>query len=176
MSERPTSGRRAWNLTKTIVQLVCFWFVFLFALPIGISIVEIELGIQRFPPQMILAAIALPLFTLLSVWAAVTLSLAGDGTPLPLDRARRLVVRGPYAFVRNPLIIATLGQAAAVAVALGSLPVSAYVLIGAVAWYFFIRPAEERELAERFGQDWKRYAAEVRVWRPRVRPYQSKPT
>jgi protein-S-isoprenylcysteine O-methyltransferase Ste14 len=160
-----------WTLTKTIVQLVFFWFVFLFVLPIGISIVEIELGIQRFPPQPLIAAAGLLLFTLFGLWAGITLALGGDGTPLPTDRTERLVVRGPYAFVRHPLIIAAMGQGTAITLALGSVPVAAYVLVGAAVWYFFVRPAEERDLAERFGAEWNRYRQHVRIWRPRVRPY-----
>jgi protein-S-isoprenylcysteine O-methyltransferase Ste14 len=162
---------RAWNVTKTLVQLGFFWFVFLLVLPIGISVVEVELGIQRFPPQPIPAAAGLLLFTLLGLWAGVTLAVRGDGTPLPTDHAQRLVVRGPYAFVRHPLIIAALGQGTSIVLALGSAPVAVYVLAGAVVWYFFVRPVEERDLAERFGAEWNRYARAVRIWRPRLRPY-----
>ena len=164
-------GRGAWNLIKTLIELVCFWLVFLFAIPLGISIVEVELGIQRFPSMPFLAAAALLLFTLLALWAAAAIALIGEGTPLPTDATARLVVRGPYAFVRNPLVIAAFGQGAAVALALGSVPVAGYVVVGAVAWYLFVRPIEERDLAERFGQEWKRYKREVRAWRPRLRPY-----
>ena len=170
---RVSHGRRVWNLIKTVVLLVCFWAIFLIMLPLGVSIVEVELGIQRFPPVPLVAATLLLLGTLLSIWAAVTMALVGDGTPLPTDATRRLVVRGPYAFVRNPLVIAALIQGVGMGIALGSIPVLAYVTLGGAFWYFFLRPAEERSLAERFGAEWKRYVSEVRAWRPRVRPYRA---
>lgn len=170
---RASRGRRVWNLIKTLVLLVCFWIIFLLMIPLGVSIVEVELGIQRFPPATLLAATLLLLGTLLSVWAAVTMALVGDGTPLPADATRRLVVRGPYAFVRNPLVIAALMQGTGIGTALGSIPVLTYVTLGGAFWYFFLRPAEERSLAERFGTEWKRYQTHVRSWRPRLRPYRS---
>jgi protein-S-isoprenylcysteine O-methyltransferase Ste14 len=171
MAQQGRTGHRAWTVTKAIAQLVVFWFVFLFVLPIGISIVEVELGIQRFPPRPVLAAIGLLMFTALGLWAGITLALRGDGTPLPTDRADRLVVGGPYAFVRHPLIIAALGQGTSITLALGSVPVAAYVLTGVLVWYVFVRPLEERDLAKRFGGEWRQYSQHVRIWRPRLRPY-----
>jgi protein-S-isoprenylcysteine O-methyltransferase Ste14 len=164
----------SWNLVKTLVFLATFWFVFLLALPIAISIVEIELGIQRFPPQPSPAGFGLLAFTGLAVWAAVTLATAGQGTPAPFDTARRFVVDGPYAYVRNPFVIAAIGQGVAIALMLGSVPVLVYFAAALVAWYFVIRPAEERDLETRFGQSWSDYARTVRAFRPRLTPYRAK--
>jgi protein-S-isoprenylcysteine O-methyltransferase Ste14 len=160
-----------WNVFKTLLEILFLWFVFLIALPIGISIIEVELAIQRFPGQPLPAVPALALFTLLGLWAALTLAIAGRGTPLPVDEARRLVVRGPYAYVRNPLVISALGQGAAIAVALGSIPVSIYITLLAVWWYYWARPIEEEHLKERYGKAWEQYAGAVRAFRPRRRPF-----
>lgn len=160
-----------WNVTKTLLELVFLWFVFLIALPIGISIIEVELAIQRLPGQPVLAVPALALFTLLGLWAALALAISGRGTPLPVDEARRLVVRGPYAYVRNPLAISALGQGTAIGAAFGSIPVLIYVAAIAVWLYYIVRPKEERHLKERYGKAWDAYAREVRGFRPRLRPY-----
>lgn len=161
----------AWNVTKTLASLLLFWFVYLFLLPIGISIVEIELGIQRFPPQLAAAGLLLACFTLLAVWAAVTLAVVGRGTPVPFDTAREFVAAGPYAFVRHPFVLAVMGQGVGVGIALGSIPVLAYVAASASFWYFVVRPREERDLARRFGRAWSDYARAVRGFRPRLTPY-----
>jgi protein-S-isoprenylcysteine O-methyltransferase Ste14 len=160
-----------WNVTKTLVFLAGFWFVFLFILPIGVSIAEIELGIQRFPPQMQLATVMLAGFTLLGLWAALTLAVAGDGTPAPFDTARKFVVGGPFAYIRNPFMVAAIGQGVAVGIALGSIPVIVYVSFALIVWYFVVRPAEERDLDARFGKEWRAYAAAVKSARPRLTPY-----
>ncbi len=158
-------------MTKTLVFLGAFWFAFLFVLPISVSIAEIELGIQRFPPQMQLATWLLAGSTALGLWAALTLALAGDGTPVPFDTARKLVVSGPFAYIRDPFMVSAIGQGVAVGIALGSIPVIVYVSLALIVWYFVVRPAEERDLDARFGKEWRTYAKAVRSARPRLTPY-----
>ena len=162
-----------WNVTKTLLEVLSFWFVFLFALPIGISIVEVELAAQRFPGYPVIAAILLGVSTLLALWAALTIAIDGHGTPLPVDEARQLVVTGPYAYVRHPLAIASMGQGTAVVVALGSYPVMIYIAAVGLWLYFYARPREDRHLKERYGTKWTQYAKEVRAYRPRLTPYRS---
>jgi protein-S-isoprenylcysteine O-methyltransferase Ste14 len=163
-----------WNIVKTLGFLLLFWFVFLLVVPIALSIVEIELGIQRFPPLLRTAGIALVVFGMLGVWAAVTFAVVGQGTPAPFETARRLVTRGPYAYVRNPLVIAAIGLGIAIGVVLGSVPVLAYITLSLLIWYAIVRPAEERDLAARFGDSWADYARSVRAFRPRLTPYRPK--
>src|SRR6266508_4039451 len=41
----------------------------------------------------------------LAVWCVVTFALVGKGTPAPFDPPRKLVIAGPYRWVRNPMYI-----------------------------------------------------------------------
>ncbi|MGH9331954.1 MAG: methyltransferase family protein, partial [Vicinamibacterales bacterium] len=41
----------------------------------------------------------------LALWCVLAFGVVGKGTPAPFDPPRRLVVRGPYRFVRNPMYI-----------------------------------------------------------------------
>jgi protein-S-isoprenylcysteine O-methyltransferase Ste14 len=169
---RPARPAHAWwNLTKTLIEIAFLWFVFIIAIPIGISILEVELAIQRFPGFPLTAAIALGVFALLGLWAALTLAIEGRGTPLPMDETRRLVVTGPYAYVRNPLVISAVGQGVAIGVGFGSVPVLIYVAVTAAWWQFVARKREEAHLRELFGKRWTDYASEVRAIRPRKRGY-----
>jgi protein-S-isoprenylcysteine O-methyltransferase Ste14 len=169
---RPARPARAWwNVTKTLLGIVFLWFVFLIALPIGISVIEVALAIQRFPGFQLTAAMALGGFSLLGIWAALTLAIEGRGTPLPVDETRRLVVTGPYAYVRNPLIISAVGQGTAIGLAFGSVPVLIYVAAGAAWWYFHARPREEAHLNDLFGKRWMDYRNTVRAFRPTLKPY-----
>lgn len=92
----------------------------------------------------------------------------GGGTPLPIDAASRLVVDGPYRFVRNPMAIAGLAQALGVAIAIGSWMTLVYVAIGAAIWQWVVRPGEEPQLLRQFGGSYAAYRNAVRCWIPRA--------
>lgn len=169
---RPARPARAlWNVIKTLVGLILLWFVLLFLVPVGISIIEVELGIQRFPPQYLSAAGLLLASTIVSLWASMTVAIAGQGTPFPFDTTRAMVVSGPFAYLRYPLALASTGQLVALAIALGSVPVLVYGALAFVLWYYLVRPAAERDQAARFGSAWHAYTEAVRGFRPRLTPY-----
>ena len=170
-----TPRRIALNVVKTVAFLVAFWFVFLFAVPMGISIVEVESGIQRFPPPLLLAPAVLLVFTCLAVWAAMSLAIIGGGTPLGIDPPHELVTSGPYAFIRHPFVTAVTGQVVGLGIALGSIPVLAYAVVLMTIWYYGIRPREERALEERFGDRARAYRRAVRGFRPRLTAYRQNP-
>lgn len=95
----------------------------------------------------------------------------GGGTPFPWDPPRRLVTTGPYAYVANPMQLATavilaggtllLRNWGVAAVAAASVAFAA----GLAAWH------EDLLAGDRFGGGWRRYRASVRTWRPRWQPY-----
>jgi len=84
---------------------------------------------------------------------------------------RRLVVRGPYAYLRNPMAFAGLGQGLMVGLYAGSSLTILYVIIGGLIWNYIARPMEEADLAQKFGASFERYTAEVKCWRPRLTPF-----
>jgi protein-S-isoprenylcysteine O-methyltransferase Ste14 len=94
------------------------------------------------------------------------MALRGRGTPLPAQTARDLVVVGPYRWVRNPMAVAGALQTASVGLWVGSWLVIVVAVAGAVVWNQLIRPAEEADLAARFGASYRRYTAQVRCWIP----------
>jgi protein-S-isoprenylcysteine O-methyltransferase Ste14 len=149
-----------------MVFLIAFWSVFLLAIPIGISILEIELGLQRFPSQTTMAVPLLVLSTLLVLWAALTLAVKGRGTPLPLAPTRQFVESGPYAFIRHPFVAGAGGQMVAIGLAFGSIPVLVYAAASLAVWYYGVRPREERALDDRFGPRVQEYRRKVRGFRP----------
>jgi len=98
-------------------------------------------------------------------------ALDGLGTPAPVAPPRRLVVRGAYRHVRNPMYVAT-----ATVIAGEGLLLARPVLLLAAAVYClalgaFARVKEEPLLRERFGADYEAYRRAVPAWVPRVRPW-----
>jgi protein-S-isoprenylcysteine O-methyltransferase Ste14 len=156
-----------WNVAKTMAQVVVFWGTLLFLFPWLITGAEARLGIAGFPPQRWLGGALFAVASAVGLAAAYTMAVAGEGTPLPLDHPRRLVVRGPYGVVRNPMAVAGIAQGCAVGFFAGSYGVIAYSLSGALAWHFGIRPFEERHLRAKFGEAYEAYRRRVGLWIPR---------
>lgn len=167
----PGSGGR--NVARTLAQCVVVWGVTLGILPLVLLTVDGQLGLPRaaWPGQGSVAIALFIAFSALNLWTGLTLATVGQGTPLPLESPRRLVVRGPYAFVRNPMAVAGLGQGLAIALWAGSWLLLAYVIAGGLLWNFGLRPSEERDLLHRFGEPYAEYRRGVRCWIPAVRPY-----
>lgn len=172
---RAASGRR--NLLKTFVQMFVFWTTFLVLFPWAITEFETATGLNRWrfshPATPWLGVALFALGGSLGLTSAVMMAVVGRGTPLPADCARELVVCGPYRYIRNPMAVAGLAQGVAVGVFLGSPLVIAYALAGGPVWHLLVRPWEEADLEQRFGEPYRRYRAAVRCWLPRVRGYRS---
>lgn len=162
-----TTQSKLVNLLKTGLQTAGFWLVFLLVLPTLIGWLETRLGWPGFVPLPMIGWGGFVLFSLLGLYGGYTMSTVGRGTPLPMDCPNELVISGPYRVVRNPLAVAGIGQGVCVGLVMGSFAVVSYALCGAVLWHLFIRPAEERDLAARFGEAYADYRRAVWCWWPR---------
>lgn len=156
----------------TCGQIVIFWSVFLWILPSGIAEVEhrCRVATLHHGGQTALSLGLLGLASCLGLWSGFTMATTGHGTPLPTAAAPRLVVRGPYRYVRNPMALAGITQGLAVGWLLGSYGVIAYAICGAFVWHLVVRPVEERDLAQRFGESYRRYQRNVGLWLPKFSP------
>lgn len=158
------------HVVVTLLQIAAFWSFFLVVVPTLLVYVERQLALPLdFAPAPLAAALLFAGFSSIGFWSGMTMASRGLGTPLPFDGPNRLVTGGPYACVRNPMVIAGLGQGAAVGLWFGSWTVLGYVLLGGLIWNFLVRPAEERDLRTTFGGEFDRYCREVPCWRPRLR-------
>ncbi|MEO8648687.1 MAG: isoprenylcysteine carboxylmethyltransferase family protein [Acidobacteriota bacterium] len=174
MFRKAKNSTTSWIVTKTLSQIVVVWTIILVGLPYLITAVESKLGISHlhFPFQKPISAILFVGLSSIGVYAAYIMSKVGRGTPLPLDHAHKLVVSGPYRFVRNPMAVSGVGQGLMVALFLGSPLVAVYALMGSAIWQFIFRPLEEDDLAVRFGGEYEEYRRNVKCWITRATPYQ----
>ncbi len=108
---------------------------------------------------------------LLLIKTVVLFEKVGEGTLAPWDPTQRLVVRGVYRYVRNPMIsgvvLIVLGEAAFV----GSLPLLYWSAFFFIANAIYMPLSEEPGLARRFGDDYLLYKKNVPRWIPRVTPW-----
>lgn len=119
-------------------------------------------------PQIAGTAV-LALGAALVLWCVASFIRLGKGTPAPFDAPRRLVVRGPYRFVRNPMYIGAALALAGAALVYGSLWLLAYTAGFLIAFHLFVVLYEEPTLRRSFGPDYAAYCRHVRRWWPLVR-------
>ena len=97
-----------------------------------------------------------------------TFASIGRGTPAPFDPPRRLVIQGPYRFVRNPMYIGAGLALAGAALFYESLPLLGYAGLFFLATHLFVVCYEEPTLRRTFGEEYEAYCRQVRRWGPSV--------
>lgn len=97
----------------------------------------------------------------------------GRGTPAPFDPPQRLVVRGFYAYVRNPMYLGfglgLFGAWVMFGVARGL--ALAYAAILALSLNLLVHFYEEPALRSKFGAAYDEYCRWVPRWWPRIEPW-----
>jgi len=139
------------------------------AIPLAALIVRPRPLFGAHPLAGTLGSLALVVLGLsLRAWAGGS---AGGHTRTATLEAPRLATGGPYAYVRNPIYLATIVLGLGMVGLLGD-PWMFVLCVGAFALlYVTIVPAEERFLRSRFGLAYERYCAEVPRLIPRLRPW-----
>jgi protein-S-isoprenylcysteine O-methyltransferase Ste14 len=105
--------------------------------------------------------------TLIALWCILTFVIVGRGTPAPFDPPRRLVTKGPYHFVRNPMVIGAALALVGTALFYESLPLLGYAGLFILACHLFVVWYEEPILRYTFGGEYEAYCRQVRRWWPR---------
>jgi len=129
-------------------------------------------------------ALALQLLGLVTLGVGLLLFLAslrrfateGEGTLAPWDPPRKLVLRGPYRWVRNPMISGLVFVLCAEALLLLSLPHAAWALGFLALNLVYIPLVEEPQLEGRFGDAYREYCRHVPRIFPRLRPWEGTPS
>jgi protein-S-isoprenylcysteine O-methyltransferase Ste14 len=98
-------------------------------------------------------------------------ALEGRGTPAPIAPTERLVARGFYRYVRNPMYVAVTSLILGQGLLLGNAVVLQYGLMVLLGFHLFVLAYEEPALRRRFGAEYLAYCAGVRRWLPRLRPW-----
>jgi protein-S-isoprenylcysteine O-methyltransferase Ste14 len=105
---------------------------------------------------------------LVALWCIITFAGAGRGTPAPFDPPRRLVIRGPYRYVRNPMYLGAGLALGGAALFYESVPLLIYGGVFLLACGVFVVLYEEPTLRRTFGPEYEAYCHRVRRWWPRV--------
>ena len=107
--------------------------------------------------------------TAVALWCVFTFVFIGKGTPAPFDPPRKLVVRGPYRFVRNPMYIGAGMTLAGAALYYESLSILIYAGLFFLITHLFVVLYEEPTLRRSFGSEYEAYCRHIRRWLPKGR-------
>jgi len=152
-----------WLLAKNLLFTVVVPGTVAVYLPLSISH-----ALPPGPPVAIaLAALAFALGAGIYTWCVWDFATFGRGTPAPIDAPKKLVVRGLYRAVRNPMYVGV------ICILLGWVLFylsPALLLYAAAVWtlfHAFVRLYEEPHLRQEFGDEYDDYCARVGRWLPR---------
>ena len=126
-------------------------------------------GVQRpsHPGVLQLAGITIGAAgAVLALWCILTFALIGHGTPAPFDPPRRLVVRGPYRHVRNPMYLGAAGALLGAALFYETVVLWVYAAVFLMLMHAFVVLYEEPTLRRTFGEDYATYCRRVGRWLP----------
>ena len=118
---------------------------------------------------LIEAGVLVLLGSALVVSCITTFVFIGRGTPAPFDPPRRLVIRGPYRWIRNPMYVGAGAALLGAALYYRSLPLAAYGLAVMGALHLFVVIYEEPALRRTFGREYRVYCERTGRWWPKRR-------
>ena len=154
-------------------------FAVLVILPLVILFLTNSLngGWAKDPPQNVIVS----LLGLVLVFCGLVLLVAtvhlfsqhGEGTLVPWDPTRHLVVQGVYRYVRNPMHTGVFLVLFGEGLLLRSTPLLIFAAAVVVLHLFYIPLSEERGLEKRFGEAYRVYKQNVPRWIPRLTPWKS---
>ena len=153
-------------LPLTVAVLIPLWIARANRITLAVGRSPLEIFAQVI--GIVLLAIGVFLFT----WSLKRFASEGDGTLAPWDPPRKLVVHGPYRYVRNPMIsgvVFVLFGEAGILLSPAHVALAVTVLIVNL---IYIPLVEEPQLLRRFGDAYSEYCKHVPRLLPRARPWQ----
>lgn len=157
MPSRP----RAW------LESVGLFLALYLALPAAGLALDAVLGLPRLPS--VLQPLGLVPFVLGAggiLWCFLLFVRIGRGTPNPWDPPQTLVTSGPFAWMRNPIILSHALAILGIALLIESPAAVVLVLLLGIPVQFVVRH-EERTLEARYGEAYRGYRDAVPRWIPR---------
>ena len=101
------------------------------------------------------------------LWCVWDFATAGQGTPAPIDAPKRLVLRGLYRYVRNPMYVGVLLILTGESITFRSTRILTYALVVCIFFNMFVILYEESALKRKFGASYEEYLKTVPRWIPR---------
>jgi len=166
--------KRSYAKLSRRILIFLFPTLFLFAIFLTLSPVyylykkiDIPLGLM-YPLNIILGTIVSVLGLILYFWTILLFSRV-DGTQVPLAPTQKLVVKGPYSIIRNPMVTGAILFVTGLGIILNSILFIAVSMVFPLLYIIYIKLVEEKELETRFGEEYKEYKKSTPFIFPKIR-------
>ncbi len=168
-------SKKKYSLKQRLIAVIPLGLLFILVLPAIfymssnidkiLNLPDIPLG----PFRILVAVLMIGIGFSIGIWSIVVEFDEGEGTPAPIMPTQKLIITGPFKYCRNPMAFGTFIAYFGIVVIINS--ISAYVIYSVLvsALLFYIKRIEEKELEERFGQDYLEYKKTVPFIIPRRR-------
>ena len=149
--------------------------LFSFILPITVlviipALIENNFRIEVDAERIIGALLAASGLVVVGITASLFFR-TGEGTIAPWSPTRKLVLTGPYLYVRNPMITGVLTVLLGESLVFHSVPILLWLISFFLINNFYFLLSEEPGLAKRFGAEYLHYKRNVPRWIPRLKPW-----
>jgi len=166
---RAATSRSPIRILLTPIGALSF-FTFLLLLVFAALRLDKAIGFPRFPRAPLNSVASLPLLILglfLTLWSVLHFLKSG-GSPVPLNPPPKLVITGPYVYVRNPMLLGVFALLFGLGIWLESITLAfvfSPALILLAIWE--LKVIEEPELEKRLGQEYIEYRKTTPMFIPR---------
>jgi len=154
-------------LIRTIIYATLFIGFFLIYIPASLlrrSGIGFPLNIEW---QQLTGIVIGAIGTSMALWCIFSFAILGKGTPAPFDPPQRLVIRGPYRIVRNPMYLAAGVALTGAALFYDSWELIVYTSVLLVITHLLVVFYEEPVLKKTFGPDYDVYRTQTGRWLPK---------
>lgn len=167
-----------YSAKKRIVALVLGSILFFVIIPLLLVLSSLALDywlrLPRFAFGLLNLLIGLLLFMvpglLLAAWAIHAQIVLGRGTPVPMMPPKKLIVQGPYAYCRNPMVLGEILYYLGIAILIGSFATVGFTFLLTAYFLISIKVVDEKKLEQRFGSNYLEYKLHTPFMIPRPRP------
>jgi protein-S-isoprenylcysteine O-methyltransferase Ste14 len=171
-SQNPTPEKS--KATAVIAPILVFFFVFpilLFVIPN--FVLDQWLNLPTFGNTavgFIIGSVLVVLGVVFLLWTIKAQREIGKGTPMPLMATQKLIIQKPYSYCRNPLAFGLLNFYFGISILIGSISSVVAVAIFSAIILAYIKFVEEKELEQRYGDDYTAYKQTTPFLFPKLKP------
>ena len=179
---KPNTGSRQEHV-ESIMHSTHLWTSWVPIIPVTVGLILPYLStyLDIFLPEILLsypqwAGIPVFLGGFLLAFSSVQLIYSQeqwDKAPSPAGTPKRLVISGPYRYVRNPMLLGMLLIICGEGLYFRSVGILSYLTAFFLFVNFVMVPGEERRLVEHFGGQYLQYKSKIRRWLPTTAPYKN---